>query len=228
MNLKTRKKIISTEANKLFNKYKTKGLISIYWYGSGLNNKDFNKNSDIDLIAISKDNLQMKYEKEMISTLKQYEKLDIRIRIMYLSELNNKKIKSNIAKFLSIKLWLIDFNNYIHISGKKFTEKNFKLKKANPKEAVSIEEKIHLRTLKEFSKNPAQGIYLVKSALYYFYYLSCQKNGYFIFSYNNLSKKVQNNHKKIVKKLIEIKNNNYPIDKIKNILPKLNKLKHIT
>ncbi len=219
-----RKQFVLYETKKLYKKYKGKGLISIYQYGSGFNDKDFNKNSDIDLIGIAKNKLEMKYEKKMIYDLQKYKELDIKIRILYLSELNNGKIKSFIAKVIPIKLWLIDFKNYLCLQGKKFNETDFKIKKANFDEAVNLQLQVYLDKKEQFLSNNNLSMYLIKSALYYFYYKSCKKKGYFNFSYSNLNNQVLKKYKKIVGKLIAIKNKDYDIKSTKKIVFDLDKL----
>ena len=189
-----------------------------------MDSKDFDKNSDIDLVAISRNGLDIKYEQEMISKLKRCKKLDIRIRILYLSELNGGSPKGTLAKVLPVRLWLIDFEKYLNLAGEKFTENDFKIKKANYGEAAEIEAKIFRREYERLKVESSGRMYAIKSAIYYFYYKSCEKNEVFDFSYKDLVGEVENKHKEIVSALVEIKNGGYKIKEIERILPKLDDL----
>lgn len=222
MEFNTRKKIVGDEINKIYKKYNSKGLLSVYWYGSGLSN-DFTNKSDIDIVGISEDSLSMEYEKKILKELQLNTKLDIHFRIIYLSELNGGKIKSFLNKVLPVKVLLRDFDKYINIIGTKYSKNSFKEKEYTLSELIKFEKKCFKNNLILFNQDNSKGQYLIKSILYYMYYYTLEETkSDFNFSYNTLPEKVLNKYTSLTLKCLEIKSENYNRDKITKLLRELN------
>lgn len=130
----------------LYEKYKERGLISLYIWGSILTD-DFNfDTSDIDTIAIVENKFPLELEVEMMDYVRnKYPELgDFYIRLLYLSELNGGEAKAPLAKVIYPNLLLLEMPNWLYVLGKNYTNQDFEVKPANYKEAIAT----HLSKIK--------------------------------------------------------------------------------
>jgi len=215
-------KIIESVLKKIYSKYKRRGLLSIYLWGTVLTN-DFNpKLSDIDSIAIVSNNSKEEDCKVINEYLKQSSPYkDFKLNYLYLNELNGGKIKSKLAGVIHPSLLLLDFKNWKYIIGKRYSRKNFKLKEIDFDEAVRLNliavKKNHLPLLKtgDFKGIP----YFIKNLIKVCYYLNQRDCGEHEFKYNELLDKSPKKRKKIVKILLKIRKSNWDESLIKKNLP---------
>ena len=110
---KKKLKAIESVLLKIYSKYKNKGVLSIYLWGTVLTD-DFNPtSSDIDSIAIVDNKATEKNNREINKFLKNYspEYNDFKLNYLYLNELNGGEIKSRLAKNIDPHLLLLDFEN---------------------------------------------------------------------------------------------------------------------
>ena len=227
MNFITRKSIVENEVLKVYDDYKDKGLLSVYWHGSGISDIDFNETSDIDLFGIVDNDFSLDDEKVIFDRLEKYENLDINFRAIYFDELNGVVDKpiTYLNTFLPAKLLLMNFEKYILLAGKRFSKDDFILNEATFEEAVNIHINKYKRAVEEFNVGNKWEMYVIKSAIYYFYYKSeLMYNREFDFSYQNLSEYVCQEFKDIVERLVFIKDNGYDVDDVKEIILELDKL----
>jgi predicted nucleotidyltransferase len=225
MKIKQKKiKQIESTLREIYRDYKNKGILSIYLWGSILTD-DYNpKSSDIDSIAIMDKNAKLKDNEEINHFLKtHFPNGDFKLNYLYLDELNGGKIKSSLAKVIYPKLLLLDFKNWKLIIGKKFSRKDFKIKKINFDEAVQLNLKIvkknHLPLFEkgDFKATP----YFVKNLMKVCHYLNQKDKGEHIFMYKELLEKSPKERKEIVKTLLKIRKNNWDKSLTKNNLPLL-------
>lgn len=216
-------KAIKSVLAKVYSKYKEKGLLSIYLWGSVLTN-DFNlKSSDIDSIAIVNNKAKEEDCKIVNQYLKEYspEYKDFKLNYLYLDELNGGKIKSKLARVIHPSLLLLDFKNWKYIVGKRYSRKKFKLKEIDFDEAVRLNliaiKKNHLPLFKKGDFKVTQ--YFIKNLMKVCYYLNQKDSGKYEFRYNKLLDKSPKKRKKIVKILLKIRKSNWDESLIKKNLP---------
>jgi len=167
--------LIESTLKEIYKKYKDRGILSIYLWGSILT-EDFNsKSSDIDSIAIVDEKSKIKDNEEINNFLKiRFQKIDFKLNYLYLDELNGGKIKSRLAEVIVPNLLLLDFKNWKLIIGKRYSRKDFKLKEINLDEAVQLNlnaiKKDHLPLFKkgDFKVTP----YFIKNLMKVCYYLN--------------------------------------------------------
>ena len=202
-------KIIESALLKIYSKYKNKGLLSVYLWGTVLTDEFNSELSDIDSIGIVDDNANEKDCEMIKKLLGRYvlEYQDFKLNYLYLDELNGGKIKSSLAKVIPPSLLLLDFKNWKYVAGIKYSRKDFKLKKISFDEAVELNicsvKKRHLPLLERGDFRGTQ--YFVKTLLKVCYYLNQKELGEHVFRYNELLKKSPKERKKVVKILFEIK-----------------------
>jgi len=217
-------RIIKSILKKVYSEYKKKGVLSIYLWGSVLT-EDFNfESSDIDSIAIVNKNAKIRDNEKINNFLKSYSLYkDFKLNYLYLDELNGSEIKSRLAKVIDTNLLLLDFKNWKHVAGKKYSRKDFKLKEINFDEAIKLELiTIKKRFLPLFRKNDFQFIqYFIKYLIMICYYLNQRDSGGHEFTYNLLLDKSPKKRKKIVKVLLRIRKNNWDESLLKKNLPLL-------
>ncbi|MEI6835442.1 MAG: hypothetical protein WCK59_01295 [Candidatus Falkowbacteria bacterium] len=218
----SRQKIITEATNILadiFKKYHDRGIEAIYLWGSVLSSKDFNQiSSDIDSIAIVKDSLDFAVEKELNDYIKiQNKGIDLKIRFLYISELNGGPSKGFTTKYINYKILLFDLKFWHHVVGQKYSEKDFSLKKITNNEVAILKlkeiSKLHLpaRTYpytdyKYFLKALARFCYFIQGA-------SCT------FSYNDTLNSADKECQFIMKKIIKIKENDWDLKMFTKELP---------
>lgn len=124
----------------LYEKYKDRGILTIYIWGSILTD-DFNPaTSDIDTIAIVDDIFPIELEAEMMSYIRnKYPKLkEFFIRLLYRSELNGGEVKAPLASVIYPPLLLLEMPRWLYIIGDKFTNRDFKIQPPTFREAINI------------------------------------------------------------------------------------------
>jgi|TARA_B100001971_G_scaffold126792_1_gene116797 predicted nucleotidyltransferase len=216
--------LIESTLKEIYKKYKDRGILSIYLWGSILT-EDFNsKSSDIDSIAIVDEKSKIKDNEEINNFLKiRFQKIDFKLNYLYLDELNGGKIKSRLAEVIVPNLLLLDFKNWKLIIGKRYSRKDFKLKEINLDEAVQLNlnaiKKDHLPLFKkgDFKVTP----YFIKNLMKVCYYLNQIDNGEHIFMYKELFQKSPPKRKRIVRILLQIRKNNWDKKSMKDNLPVL-------
>ena len=124
---------------KVFLKYKNKGIISIYLWGTVLN-RDFNPiKSDIDSVAIVKNNFNPNIEEKIKLLLSEKNSglKHFKINCIFLEEFMRKKQKSRLTRLVHTNLLLLDFRNWRHICGRKFSRSDFLIKEWTYKKALN-------------------------------------------------------------------------------------------
>lgn len=124
----------------LYEKYKDRGILTIYIWGSILTD-DFNPaTSDIDTIAIVDDIFPIELEAEMMSYIRnKYPELkEFFIRLLYISELNGGEIKAPLPTVIYPPLLLLEMPRWLYVIGKKFTNHDFKIQPPTFAEAINI------------------------------------------------------------------------------------------
>jgi len=215
-------KIIKPILKKIYSKYKNKGVLSIYLWGSVLTEDFDSKLSDIDSIAIVNANAKIKDNKEINNFLKGSSPYkDFKLNYLYLDELNKGKKKSSLAKVIAPNLLLLDFKNWELIVGKRYSRKDFKLKEISFDKAMQLNliaiKKNHLPLFKkgDFKVTP----YFIKNLMKVCHYLNQKDIGKHVFKYKELLKKSPKERKKIVSILLKIRKNNWNKSLTKKNLP---------
>ncbi|MEN9647642.1 MAG: hypothetical protein RLY57_446 [Candidatus Parcubacteria bacterium] len=118
---------IKPSIDKIYEKYKDRGLTSIYLWGSVTTNDFDPLTSDIDSIAIVEDIFDEKLESEIQLELQNMNPAVKRcgFRVLYISELKEGvHKKSNLASYISPAFFVFDLPNWIHVAGKKYEQNN--------------------------------------------------------------------------------------------------------
>jgi len=216
--------LIEDALKDIYEKYKEKGILAIYLWGSILTN-DFNpKSSDIDSIAIVGKKSKIEDNKKINDLLKtRFPDVDFKLNYLYLDELNGGKIKSRLAKVICPKLLLLDFKNWKFIIGKKYFREGFKIKKINFDEAVKLNliaaRKNHLPFFRKGGFSLTQ--YFAKNLMKICHYLNEKEIGEHKFEYKKLLKNSPKNRKEIVKVLLKIRKKNWDRNLMKKNLNNL-------
>ncbi|MBI2629580.1 nucleotidyltransferase domain-containing protein [Candidatus Pacearchaeota archaeon] len=217
-------KLIESILKEIYEKYKDRGILSIYLWGSILT-EDFNpKSSDIDSIAIVNEKSKIKDNKKINNFLKsRFPGIDFKLNYLYLDELNGGKVKSRLAKVIAPNLLLLDFKTWRLVTGKNYSREDFKLKKIDFDKAVRLNldaaNKNHLPLFKrgDFSITP----YFIKNLMKVCHYLNQKDIGEHVFMYKELLRKSPKKRKKIVKLLLKIRKDNWDKSLTKKNLPLL-------
>ncbi len=137
MNKLDRAKIVIKD---LYEKYKDEGILTMYIWGSILT-EDFNpETSDIDTIAIVKNDFPLELELKMTEYARnKYPDLnEFTTRVIYTSELDGLETKAPLAKVIYPPLLLLEMPNWLYVVGEKFTNQDFKIKPPTYTEAIAI------------------------------------------------------------------------------------------
>ncbi|MDO8571395.1 MAG: hypothetical protein Q7R79_01835 [bacterium] len=180
----------------LYEKYKRKGVLSIYIWGSILT-EDFNsQTSDIDAIAIVDDSFSYELKKDMkTEVLNTYPNLvSFSINIVYASELNGGPIKAGVASVIYPKLLLLDLPNWFHVAGRQFTQKDFQVSVPTYDEAISVEllriKNDHWETVEDIPEDKRK--YFIKKLARIVDLIQKQRGNKEVFSYSKIVKESQN------------------------------------
>lgn len=123
------RKQVKEALRKVYEKYSSLGLESVYLDGSILT-KDFNPEvSDVDSIGIVDDSFPTNLEDVIKNFLaKEYPQIrKFGFRLLYKSELNGDQIKSFLASVIQPELLLFALPDWELVIGKSFSQKDFKL-----------------------------------------------------------------------------------------------------
>jgi len=199
----------------IYSEFHPIGVQSVYLWGSVLSDEYLSNESDIDSIAIVKDNTLPKYEEEIRSRIK-----DFNINLLYLGELNGSKIHSRLAGNIHPKLLLLDFEGWKKVSGKKFLRVEFKIKEISFDEAIKISlEKINKVYFCKTGNPPDK--YLIKSVIKICHYLNEKEKGRHLFTHRNLIKNCPKERKNIIQTLLLIKESNWSNESIERNLSEI-------
>ena len=184
----------------IYKEYKDKGMNSIYLWGS-ITNKDFNPDkSDIDSIAICSNKLKLSEEAKIINEIKKLSPKikDFKLRFVYLDELNGKRRKGNLTKYITSEQLLYEMGYWVYVCGIKYSNKDFNLK-PNLKNIIRGLQKI----IKKRSKNIKDNKYIEKAVLRLIYYEEQLKGNKFQYSKKDLMKKATGKNKLLVKDILK-------------------------
>lgn len=205
---------------KVYERYKDNGLVSVYLWGSIISD-DFNPNtSDIDSVGFVEDNFPIEFENEIqnflnneCSGMKKFG-----FRLLYINELNGAKIKSNLATYISPKLLLHDFPSWKFISGIKMSQKDFLLNAPTQDEAVKIELDVLEKKLTE--REHENDIYIVKGIARLVDYAQGKRPNTAPFTYTNLKKEASGElETQVVDCLFECRKSRYDATTLQKNLP---------
>ncbi|MFH1801455.1 MAG: hypothetical protein ABH804_01320 [archaeon] len=216
-------KVIESALLKIYSKYKNKGLLSVYLWGTVLT-EEFNPElSDIDSIGIVNNTADEKDCDTIKNLLEKYapKYKDFKLNYLYLNELNGGRVRSRLAKVIPPSLLLLDFEHWKHIAGIKYSRENFKLEKISFDEAIRLNidliKKRHLPLIEQGDFKCTQ--YLIKSLLNICHYLNQKEKGKHNFRYNRVLKNSPKERKKVVEILLEIKQNKWDQQLMKKNFP---------
>lgn len=96
------------------------GIIGLF-IGGTVSEKDRTIYSDIDYIGIVNSNFEDEDEKRINNVLRQkYKETEVKLRVLYESELSGGKQRGVISKLIPIKLWIKRFPFFVHTWGENF------------------------------------------------------------------------------------------------------------
>ena len=212
---------------KVFYLFKSKGLKSIYLWGTVLSDEYLPNNSDVDSIGIVDDSASKNDERKIRQLIKRLapEIKDFNFNYLYLSELNGGKIRSNLANNINPRLLLLDFNYWKHVAGKKFLRRQFNIRQISFNKAIELQSKqIYDFCLPKIEKGDYFQIpYFAKRIMKICHYLNQKEKGKHRFSYRGLILNSPVRRKKIAKKLLFLKKHNWDKNILKRNLPAFKK-----
>lgn len=139
---------VSQSLQKVFDDYKAHGMEAVYLWGS-VTTEDFDpETSDVDSIAIVSGDFDVKLESVIRDHLQSLhpDLLKFGFRLLYVEELRSgSPIKSQLAKWISPRLLLLDLPNWHYVAGKKYTQADLTDKPVTYREAM----KLRLEQLRE-------------------------------------------------------------------------------
>ncbi len=205
---------------RLYLEFESIGLLSFYLWGSAVREDYIPQESDIDVIAILDSdfpqskcvNLRYRsvYKKSQIPLLK--------IRTIYLYELERGTIRSELSRLINPKLLVLDFPSWKHLVAKKFHEVQFFGNRCTLEEAVKLRlESVYRRITQLKLKNKFDLFnYLVKEVFQLCHLLHKVEHGIHSFSYKTLLEYSTPCTEEILKRLIKIRENGYQINSFAN------------
>lgn len=165
---------------------------AVYLWGSLLRNDFDPSSSDIDAIAITAQNTSENVQHETrLFLAKQIPGFtNFKINTIHISELNGGTIRSPLTQVLPPQLLLFEFNEWLHIAGKKFQRSNFKLPQLSLQQAIGLEfEQIDQRFILEIEhKNYASIDFMRKCVSAICHFSQELTYGEHRFSYDSLNK----------------------------------------
>ncbi|MEK7185489.1 MAG: hypothetical protein AAB726_02600 [Patescibacteria group bacterium] len=208
---------------KVYDQYEKIGLLAVYIWGSVLT-EDFNpEKSDVDSIGIVEKSFPIEKELEIATLLKKSspEVKDLKMRLVYLDELNGSKSRGYLARHIAPTLLLHDFEYWHHVAGKKYKRSDFKLKNISSKQAVGLKLKeIYDRHILEIKKNDTYYVYFLKALARLVSFSQQEKAGeIWRFSYASLRAHASSEDKEIVENILKIRRNNWDKDEFQKSLP---------
>ena len=215
-------KIIESVLKRVYSKYKHRGLLSIYLWGTVLTD-DFNlKSSDVDSIGIVSNKAKEEDSRTINDLyLKESPYKDLKLNYLYLDELNGKKIRSRLARVIHPSLLLLDFKNWKYIIGKKYSRKDFRLGEIDFDKAIQLNiiaaKTNHLPLFKKGDFKVTQ--YFIKNLIKVCHYLNEKEFGEHEFRYKKLLEKSPKRRKNIIKLLLKIRKSKWNEALTKKNLP---------
>ena len=205
----------------LYIKYSERGAISIYLWGSIITDDFSPETSDVDAVAIAKDDLSLEEERVINDILTHSGVKDFKIRFVYLSEFNGGEARSNLARSINPKLLLNDFKYWQHVAGKKFTQADFAMPDASLSELVQIvSRELRQRYIPELETKPENYKYFLKAcarAVYYFQQIRLNKT--WPFSYTALAAHASPDDHEIVEAILKLKESNWDYQLFQRLAP---------
>ncbi len=210
----TKEELINIARNNLgilYDKYKSKGILAIYVWGSVLRS-DFDPiNSDVDIICIVSSSFPVELNELIRKELTQLApNHEWGFQIVYLDELNGGPVKSKLAKAMNPRSILPTFDSWLHICGNKFKRDDFKAKDASYKERMTFNiQEINQRLYKipaddEFRKiRDRKGA--VKACLFLIYNRQLDRGVLRDLDYNRLPDSADQLEQAILETLLKIK-----------------------
>lgn len=209
--------IINTAKSNLiqiYEKYKDKGIISIYLWGSIIT-EDFNPlTSDIDSVAIVDDSFDLNLESQIQHELQESYKGENRFgfRVLYISELKdgNQK-KSNLASYIFPAFFIFDLPNWTHVIGKEYLQNDFTDKIPTISDVIRFRvEEIIDRKWQDASKiEMGREQYYIKCLWRIIHLLQLSRGEDGPFSYTFVISNMNEEEREIVNALAEIKRSQY-------------------
>lgn len=198
----------------VYQKYSSRGIVSIYLWGSILT-KDFDEEkSDIDSIAFVEDSTPVELQKTISDELARSDIPRLHINFIYLGEFDSGSIKGGLSGVIEPRLLLLDFPNWKYVAGKRFKVKDFGLKKPNYKQAIEMHlQNIKRRQWQEVSKvSPFERIYFIKEIARLIYAVQSNRaSNKAPFSYIEILKRANKEEKPVVEAVNELRANNSKI-----------------
>lgn len=216
---------IKSTLHKVFSKYKSKGIVSIYLWGSITGDEYNPKTSDIDSIAIVSNDADDSDVLKIRAFLKKQapEIKDFKINYVYLSELNGGKAKSKLGGWIHPSLLLLDFPYWKWVAGHHFERKDFTPKDITFDQATKLQKRLIIRMhLPKVKQGNLSGIeYFCKYLMKVCHYQNQKVCGKHEFSYKCLNKNKINANKKVIEILLRLKKCRWSHQEAKKALPVL-------
>lgn len=185
--------LVSQSLREIFKEDSSKGILSIYIWGSIIT-PDFNpESSDIDTIAIVNDEIKSGSEEEIQKQLelKHPEIKKLGFRLVYKSEFDTGITKGTLGSIGNPALLLLDLPTWHWVCGTKFSQKDFALPVPTYDEAIKLRYENTKERWPEITLiKPEQIQYFVKQILRIIHLQQLKRAGlsYTIFSYTSVKK----------------------------------------
>lgn len=213
---------VSESLKQIHSEYSSRGLLSIFIWGSILTD-DFNpEKSDVDTVAIVDDKLTLSSESEIRNKLaaKNPEIKKVGFRLLYKSELNTGVIVGNLSSFIDPRLLLLDLPTWKWICGVIFEQKDFQLPVPSYIEAIEMIHKSLRRNswTNIYNIKPRDVQYFIKTVLRIIHLQQLSRNGspYTLFSYSTINDLANNEKEKcLVDACLNVKKSGWSLDELK-------------
>lgn len=178
-----------------FDKFSSKGVLSLYLWGSILRDDWDPEISDVDALALLDDSATPDIQDELKAYVKEHapEIRDFGVQVLYKSELDGAAPRTFMARVMprSVNHMLLMFPDFKHVAGARFERSDFS------EEDMSISEEVNgaIQSAKEKLEkldDPSRNIRkdLVKNILWLAYFRAWQQKGRFPLNYNSLRDQV--------------------------------------
>jgi predicted nucleotidyltransferase len=195
----------------IYEKYRAKGMLAIYLWGS-ITRNDFDlATSDVDVLGVVSDDFPLSLNEtirdELTARVPQYE---WGFQIIYLSELNGATLRSRLASAMSPQSILPSFPQWIHVGGKQFVREDFTVQDATVPERMRLNmEEIRRRLSNIPTDSDERKIRdrkgVVKACLLLVYNRQLMRHQYFDLNYDELPNKADKAESPILESLLEVK-----------------------
>lgn len=186
-----------------FEEFSSKGILSVYLWGSILRDDWDSKVSDVDALALLDDSAALDIQDELKACLQQQapEIKDFGVQVLYKSELDGAKPRTFMASVMprSVNHMLLMFPDFEYVAGTHFVREDFSEEDMSIAEEVtgaiqSAKEK--LEKLDDPNRNIRKD--LTKNILWLAYFRAWQQKGRFPLNYNSLPTEVLPEDKEII------------------------------